>query len=368
MNIPNIDEIKTKHFKVIEYLENNNFDAMILGTQEHFAWFTDGGNNRVILNTNLGFGLLVIKKEEIFLVAQTMDGQRILDEELKGLDITPVFLKWNEKSREDKALELLKGMRIVGDIPLKGIAYKNEDIYKLHYPLTNREISKLKWLGEASENILTNLAYEIIPGMTEKEIEAGLIQEFASLNIECDVLLVGSDERISRYRHPNPSDKAVNSYVMLHPVIRKWGLHCNVTRLVHFGEIPEEIKEKYEAACQIQAAASAMCQEGVLFSDIYRTQKRLYKQFGYEDDWEMHYHGGITGYMVSDPFVCMDEKSLVQENQCFDWFITITGVKSEELILNDNGSIIIPSVTGLWPTNSYSYMDKTFKLPTILNR
>lgn len=366
MNMPNLLEVKIKHQRVNQYLEENNYDAMLLGTQEHFAWFTDGGDSRVILNNNRNFGLLVIKKEQIFLIAQTMDGQRILDEELRGLDIEPVFISWKDVSREEKALELLKGLKVVSDLLLPGVDFKEKDIFKLHWPLTKREINKLKWLGSVSENVLKKVALKLQPGMTEYEVEALLYKEFAKLNVQCDVLLVGSDERIFKYRHPNPSDKVINSYVMLHPAIRKWGLHCNVTRLVHFGSVPEEIETRYEAVSRIQATAIGMCREGVLFSDIYRAQECMYSQLGYKEDWLMHYHGGLTGYMVSDPFVCMDEETRVKRNQAFDWFITITGVKSEELVLNEEGSIIIPSVTGLWPTSSYTYEQQSYQLPSVL--
>ena len=369
MNTPDSIEVGYKASRVREFLETKGYDIMVIGRQDNFAWFTDGGNNRVVLPSEAGFSILVITAKDIFLVSQVMDGRRVLEEELQGLDIQYAPLYWYEASREEKVLELTGGGRVISDISIKGADYMLSEIYKLHYPLTRREIDKLKWLGEKTDEILFKIVQETKPGMSEHEVEAMFMCEYGKYNISCDVLLVGSDERIFKYRHPNPSDKKIDRYVLLHPAVRKWGLHANVTRLVYFGDtIPQEIGKKYEAACSIEAAAMSMCIPGTSFSDILKEQKRLYSEFGYGDEWRYHYQGGITGYMVADPTLCMNPENIVCENQAYDWFITITGVKVEELGINTGNCRDIPSVSGKWPSKEYHFNGSSFRLPVILNR
>ena len=104
--------------------------------------------------------------------------------------------------------------------------------------------------------------------MTEHDIEAMFLYEYGKFNATPEVLLVGSDDRISKYRHPNPSPKKVEKFVLLHPGIRKWGLHANVTRMVYFGDtLPKDIAEKYEAVNKLQAATLSMCIPGERFSN-----------------------------------------------------------------------------------------------------
>lgn len=43
----------------------------------------------------------------------------------------------------------------------------------------------------------------------------------------------------------------------------------------------------------------------------------------------------------------------VSINQAYDWFITITGVKVEELSINANNNIEVTSVNGAWPSNFF---------------
>lgn len=369
MNRPDKAEVREKEARVRAYLRENGYGTMILGRQDNFAWFTDGGNNRVINPSEFGFAILVITLERIFLVSQVMDGNRVMEEELPGLDFEYIPLYWYDPSREEKALALAGGGRVVSDMPLPGADCKLREIYRLHYPLTEGEVAKLRWLGRKTDEILYRTAMEVRPGMTEHEVEAMLLYEYGRENIQCDVLLVGSDERIFRYRHPNPSEKKVGRYLLLHPAVRKWGLHANVTRLMYFGDnVPEEIGKKYRAACRIEAAALSMCTDGRRFCDILGEEKRLYKELGFEEEWRLHYQGGITGYMVADPTLCSDPGNVVQRNQAFDWFITITGVKVEELGINTGSTQEFVSVTGCWPTEKLDCTGKTYDLPGILTR
>lgn len=369
MNKPDLKEVTEKIKRVRKYLDENGYDTMIIGRQDNFAWLTDGGNNRIIIPSEAGFALAVINKSNIFLVAQVMDGKRIMEEELEGLDFEYVPLHWYESSREEKAVEIANGGRIVSDMPIEGAVSKPKEIYGLHYPLTKLELQKLRWLGEKTEETIAKVAKEISPGMTEYEIEAMFLYEYGKLNIYPDVLLIGSDERIFKYRHPNPSEKKIERYVLLHPAVRKWGLHANITRLMYFGDtVPIEIEKKYDAVNQIQAAAISMCETGTRFSDILIEQKKLYKNLGYEEEWRYHYQGGITGYMVGDASLCSNPDNIVQNNQAYDWFITITGTKVEELSINSDNKQEILSVTGKWPTKEYEYNRKKFMLPSILMR
>lgn len=368
MNIPDIQEVKLKQDRVRAYLKESGYETMIIGRQDNFAWFTDGGNNKVICS-EVGFSILVITQSHTSLVAQVMDGRRVMEEELIGLDIEYVPLHWYEASREEKAMKMVEGKRVISDIFIQGTDYLPRDIYKLHYPLTDKELQKLRWLGITTEEILWQVANEIKPDMTEHEIEAMFLYAYGKKNIQCDVLLIGSDERIFKYRHPNPSDKKVDKYVLLHPAVKKWGLHANVTRMVYFGDsLPMEIDKKYNAVNQIQAAVMSMCEPGIRFESILQEQKRLYKELGFEEEWRNHYQGGITGYLVCDPTLSMNTKEEVQVNQAFDWFITITGAKVEELSICLEKGFEIPSVAGFWPTKSYSHGKKEFSLPAILTR
>lgn len=367
MNIPDILEVKEKERRVREFLDKNGYEAIVIGRQDNFAWYTCGGNNRVIITSENGFEYLVITKDKTYCIAHVMDGPRVFDDELQGLEIEPVFLKWYEQSWSEKAAQLTGGLRTISDVPVEGADVNPAEIYKLHYPLTGQEIEKCRWIGNKTEEIIRKVADEVKPGMTEHEIEAMFLYEYGKYNMTPEVLLVGSDERIPKYRHPNPSDKKVEKLVLLHPAVKKWGLHANVTRMMYFGDkLPEDIMKKYEAVNMLQAQAISMCIPGEKFHRILDVRKQLLNEWGYGDEWEKHFPGGITGYLLCDASVCGKPDTEVVLNQAYDWFITITGVKVEELSINTAKGREVVSATGKWPMKDYSYNGQVFKLPEIL--
>jgi antitoxin VapB len=292
-----------------------------------------------------------------------------MGEELCGMDIEPVFLRWYEKSREEKAAELASGVRMIADVPLPGADYKLETIQALHYPLTESEVCKYRGLGALTDQILTKVSAEIKPGMSEVDVEAMLLCEYARCDATADVVLVGADERIAQFRHPIPSRRKIKRFVLIHPAVRRDGLHANVTRMVHFGNrISADTLKRYEAACKVAAAAVSLCVPGTRFCDILEEQKRVYGECGYKEEWRNHYQGGITGYLLANPVLCLNPQALVERNQAFDWFITITGVKVEELSITTAQGPEVLSLRGLWPAKEYEGNGRGIRLPEILRR
>lgn len=284
-----IVEVKEKEQRLFKFLEVRNLDGIVIGRQDNFAWITGGGESRVLWNSEMGFSYLYITYEKKLCISLVADGSRAMDDILTPLGYEYEPLRWFEKSKEQKLTELIKGKRVISDFLLEGAKFDLKDIYKLHYPLTNNEILKCRWLGRRTEEILSKTVLVLEPGMTEVEIQGILMGEYGKYDIAPSVMLIGSDERALKYRHPVPSNKRVEKYILMSPAVRKWGLHANVARSVHFGEIPETLINKHEACNNIAAHCLSMCQEGTYFKDILATQKELYKKLGYENEWQNHF-------------------------------------------------------------------------------
>jgi len=63
----------------------------------------------------------------------------------------------------------------------------------------------------------------------------------------------------------------------------------------------------------------------------------------------------------------MDLGARVQPGQTFDWFITITGAKVEELSISGSRPEVL-SACGAWPLKAYEHSGVTQRLPQILLR
>lgn len=361
-------ESEMKISRIRTYLLEHGYTGMILARQDNFSWLSAGGNNRVVVPREQGYGMLVVTQDSVYLTAQVMDGQRLMDEELNHIECEYVPLKWYEESMMEKAVSLA-GIRPVSDTAQKGAVWKEQEIYNLHFPLTPWEIDRLRTVGEISDQILYKTANQIRPGMMDYEVEAMLLYEYALHNIQCDVLLIGTDERIFKYRHPSPVGRELGSYVFLHPAVRYKGLHCNVTRSIYFGDtLPEEIKRAYDAVSYIEAYCLDMCGKQAYWKEILEGQKRILKERGFGEEWKNHYPGGRTGYFVCQADLSLSEEKKTMKWEAYDWFITVTGAKAEELSVHCEEGVSVFSDTGLWPGREIEAGGSKRRIPQIMMR
>ncbi len=353
-----------KRARLRAWLKARRLDGVVISRRDQFAWITSGGDNHVLKNSEIGFGHAVITPQRHYLVAHTMDAARIYEEQVPDQGYELVSLHWFEGDASLTA-QKLAGHKVAADTPLPGALEVNHELSLLHYPLSELELARCRWLGQQVGEILERVAYEIHPGQSEEEVACWLHEEHLRRNIELDVLIVGSDERIFRYRHPLPTSKKIQRYVLLHPAARRWGLHANVSRSVHFGKPSDDVKNAYQSAATIEARVLAKLRPGVAFTDILSWQKEWYAELGYAEEWKNHFQGGPTGYVVVDA-LRNQTKTSVQENQAFDWFITVTGAKVEELVLLTRQGVELVSYLPSWPGISFKTQEGEQIVPDML--
>ena len=110
------------------------------------------------------------------------------------------------------------------------------------------------------------------------------------------VNLVAADERIFKFRHPLPTDKKLEKYAMLVLCGRRKGLVCSITRLVHFGPLPDEVRCKTQKLAGIDAALILATRPGAQIRDVFNSGLKAYDAAGYADEWQLHHQGGPAGY------------------------------------------------------------------------
>jgi len=283
-----IEDAEVKKDRVRKYLKEKQLEGVLITTREQFSWVTSGGDNHVIRSSNLGFGCIVLTAKKAYLVAHSMDADRLMEEQMHGQGYELVALRWYEGDIRIKALELA-GNQVGSDTDLSGSLNIYNDLVDLHYPMTNLELKRLRWLATVTDDIFCTIARAVRPGQTEVDIANKLQCAHINAGLDVDVLIVGSDERCFKYRHPLPTEKSLRNYLMLHTVARRWGLHCNLTRFVHFGEPPNQIRGIYNSAVYIESQVLQSLSPGVRFADILEWQKKWYAEKGYPKEWQKHF-------------------------------------------------------------------------------
>jgi Xaa-Pro dipeptidase len=361
-----LQDTSAKRELVRAWLDKRGLDGVILSRADNFAWITSGGNNKVIEDLDAGVGHLVITRNRLYLVAYYMDAERLWAEQAPGQGYELVTKFWHEGDERVFA-KALAGEKVGADTHFPGTEYVNQEIVELQWPLTDLDLRRTRWLGKQQSEVLEKIFREVEPGMTENEIGQQVAREFISRGIKVDVPIVGSDERISKYRHILATDKKLERYLLLGPVISRWGLHSLCSRSMHFGEPPVEVRLAYHAAATIEGRIFSELREGLKFSKILELQKRWYTELGYPDGWNYHFQGGPTGYVIVD--VSQNQTDhVIRAPQPYSWFTTIKGAKVEELSILTTEGLEIASLGDHWPTISVETEKGSILVPDMLVR
>ena len=202
----------------------------------------------------------------------------------------------------------------------------------------------------------------------ESEVVGRLCNRLWKDRIDPITLMAAADERIFNYRHPIPSERDIDRYLMVSVNARKWGLIVSLTRFLYFGTLPEELRKKYEANVFIDCTFMAATRPGVPAREVLQRGIDAYREKGFLEEWELHHQGGSIGYTGRDYRTNFNTPDIIQENQAFTWNPSITGSKSEDTILATSGGPVLLTRPVIYPEMKMEVEGYTFQRPGILEK
>lgn len=337
-------------------------DAVLVSMQSNFAWLT-GGRGFIGLASERACAVVLITHGKVFLVVSNIEKQRLVEEELGSLaqEFSIEVYPWHEEAAEKRIVH-----GIVGSGRMETDASLQKEFSALRRQLTDSELEKYRWLGQRTSAVVEDACCRIRPGITEFEAAGWLSCELWKAGIEPITNLIAFDDRVYQYRHPLPGENTLHKYAMLAVCTRKWGLVVSLSRFVHFGRIPAELKEKHKAVTDVDACLINNTRPGNRVDGIFREALKVYSEMGYAGEWEFHHQGGLTGYMAREYRATAESNEIVREKQAFAWNPSISGTKSEDTILVlEQGNEVITH-TGNYPYLQVESGGKAILRPDIL--
>jgi hypothetical protein len=149
---------------------------------------------------------------------------------------------------------------------------------------------------------------------------------------------------------------------------RKWGLIVSLTRFLHFGKTPVDLKRKYLANVFIDCVFMAATQPGTPASQVLQRGIAAYQEMGFPDEWMLHHQGGSIGYTGRDYRTHFNTQDFVQENQAFTWNPSLTGTKSEDTILASSRGAEMITRPMSYPALAMTVDGISFVRPDILEK
>ena len=362
-------ELQRKLAQVRALLKAQKADAALLGLQPNFSWLACGGEAHIPLNSDRSFGQLLVTRRGFHVFANRIEMARLQDEVVRGLGAEPLQWEWHDNAG---ALKLLRQVadpkRILSDCGDWGTTAHPELFQPLRFSLQDAEVKRYRALGRAAEAALNEACRAVQPGWSEFQIAALLSQAAWERNLTPVVLLVATDERIHRYRHPLPTKKKLRRHAMLVLCARQHGLIVALTRIVHFGPLPAELRRRHDAVCAVDAAFHQATRVGEPVRAVFERGVAAYAAQGFPEEWTLHHQGGPCGYQGRDYLGSPTAVGTVQENQPFAWNPSITGTKAEDTILATRRGPQVITAAQDWPLVGVDCAGKTVLRPDILVR
>ncbi len=360
-----MSEFSQKQDRIQTLLEERKLDALLLRRVSSFAWATCGAASYVNTATTNGGAALVMTPSARHVVTDNIEATRLEQEEkltAQGWDFRVV--PWYEV--QDTVAELTRGLRLGADGPYPEATDLSDDLARLRAHLTPEEDERFRALGRLCAEAMESATRMVRPGQTEYQIAGLLAHEAESRGVQAIVNLISTDKRVFDFRHPLPTDKRLERYAMVVLCGRKWGLVASLTRLVHFGSLPHELRRKQEAVAQVDAAFIAASRPGARIADVFRKGVETYEKVGYPHEWKLHHQGGLAGYEPREHIATPTSSQVVKPGQAFAWNPSITGTKSEDTILvGEKGCEVITAMED-WPQIPVEVEGQLIERPAIL--
>lgn len=343
-----MDELTHKLSRIRNLLEESHLDALLLQRVSSFAWATCGAASFVNSAATMGEASLLVTPKGRYLISNNIEATRLEQEEgLKSQGWEFLTSRWDQPKASIEALT--KGMHLGADSAFPGAVDLSSALSRMRAELTPEEGQRFRELGRLCAASMNGTIRSVRTGQTEHEIAARLAHESQLRGVQAIVNLIAADERVFAFRHPLPTSKRLERYAMLVLCGRRWGLVCSITRLVHFGRLPRELREKAEAVAQVDAAFISATRPGSVLGQVFQRSVEHYAAQGYPDEWHLHHQGGPAGYEPREYLATSQSPEVVLAGQAYAWNPSITGAKSEDTILvGEAGNEILTHIPG-WP-------------------
>lgn len=360
-----MSETSEKLKQLRDLAARHKLDAILLQQVSSIAWATSGASVYVNVARSKAEVSLLVSGTNQYLITNNIEAVRLEKEErltAQGWDfyVTP----WYEK--ENATQKLARGLKLGADSYFPGALDLSGEIARLRANLNPEEGQRFRNLGKLCADAMDAAARAIRPGYSEFTIAGLLAGEVERRGVQVTVNLIAADERIYQFRHPLPTDKKLDRYVMLVLCGRRWGLVCSLTRLVHFGRLPDDLLQIAQDVASVDAKLIAATRPGFTLGQIFKKAQQAYAEVGYADEWQLHHQGGPAGYEPREFLATPDSSDIVSSGQVYAWNPSITGYKSEDSVLiGEQGFEILTKIPG-WPTIKVELADQIIERPGIL--
>ena len=148
-------EVEEKTERLLRLIFQTGLGGLLINSQPNFSWLTAGGTNGIDLTRENGAGTLFLRRDgRRFLLANKIEIERLLSEELSGQGYEPIDFAWEDEKANPsivvgKARSLMsEGLPVGSDLSFGGdVRVVENEIASARYELTADEVMRFRALG-----------------------------------------------------------------------------------------------------------------------------------------------------------------------------------------------------------------------------
>lgn len=359
-------EVDAKLKQVRTVLTARGLDGALLNGLSNVAWITAGAATYISEATDSSPATILVTHDNAYVLTDTIEAPRLRhDEGLADVGFDLIVEPWYERGGQSR--QLLEGKRL-GQDSANAVYDLSVEMRDMRTVLQPSEQARLREVSKLAAEAMDESIRAVRPGDTEYKLASLLAAASRVRGGTAIVNLIASDERISQFRHPLPTAKEVQRYAMLVLCLRKYGLVVSITRLIHFGTMTSELREKAMAVARIDAKVIAGTQPGRTMGDMFDLLRQAYQDEGHPEAIEQHHQGGSAGYAAREVLTQPGDQTPIKRHQVFAWNPSVTGAKSEDtVLLTEHGPEVLTTIPG-WPLWESTIDGRIIARPAILEQ
>lgn len=359
-----VNEVTRRHRLIREFLNREDYAALLLQNPANFAWLTTGAQNQRGGSTGQT-GALFVTPEARVIVCSNSETAQYFEAEVPGLGFQLKERPWFEP-KAVMVSDLCRGRRVASDTGLKGTDDVSMMLLGMRLPLTDHDTELTREAGRLVTHAVEATARTLKSGRSEAEIAGEIAHRLYKHGVYPERIQILGDGRGRRFRYWTFDQTKVHRYCTISVVGRYQGLHVGVARTVSFGEAPSELLAAFEPAALVAATGIYFSQPEWELFEVWNRVQRLYEKSGAAAEWRLADQADIVEYAFgSVPLMPTSEFRLTAGTPVF-WHPSVgPAVMGDTVLVTKEGTEIVTPPRE-WPTVPISVKGVNIDIPAIL--
>jgi Xaa-Pro aminopeptidase len=359
-----VAEVTRRHSLIREFLDREDYTALLLQQPANFAWLTGGGQNQRGGLTG-PTGSLFVTAEARVVVCSNADTAQYFESDVSGMGFQLKERPWFEP-RAVMISDLCRGRRVASDTGTNGTDDVSLMLMGMRLPLTPFDTTKLREAGRIVAHAIEATGRALTRGRVEAEIAGELSHRLMRHGVIPERIQILGDGRGRRFRYWTFDQSSVHRYCTISVVGRFQGLHVGAARTVSFGEPPTDLLDAFEPAALVAATGMYFSQPEWELFEVWNRVRRLYEKSGAATEWRLADQADIVEYAFgSIPLMPNSEFRLTAGVPVF-WHPSVgPALMGDTVLVTTDGTEIITPASD-WPTVPITVKGVNVDIPAIL--